>query len=213
MPVSTTHYYVSGDVTIHAGAAIAPGVLLQADPGCRIVIGASVCVGLGAVIHAHDGAIEVGEGVIIGAGVLLIGALVVGDRACVGSGTTVMNRSVESLSIVPPGSVWVQQANFEEGATEEVFEPGFCPPPPQQNVAEEVPQTNNGSAPKVETAESNGSKPNPEMNGSKPIEEVQESDEIESPAAQEPQRNGAVYGQAYVNRMLGRMFPDQRPIN
>ncbi|MGG6264575.1 hypothetical protein ACQ4M3_26990 [Leptolyngbya sp. AN03gr2] len=75
MPVSTTHCYVSGDVTVHPGAAIAPGVLLQADPGSRIVIHQSVCVGLGSVIQAHEGTIEVGEGVIIGAGVLLAGSL------------------------------------------------------------------------------------------------------------------------------------------
>lgn len=209
LPVSTTHYYVSGDVTIHAGAAIAPGVLLQADPGCQIVIRASVCVGLGSVIHAHDGAIEVGEGVIIGAGVLLIGSVIVGDRACVGSGTTVMNRSIESLSIVPPGSLMVQQANVEEVASteEEVFEPGFCPPPPEETSAEEAPQDNNGSAPEVETAETNGSKPDAEMNnGSKPTPEPQESDEIESPGLQ----NGQVYGQAYVNRLLGKMFPNQQ---
>lgn len=209
LPVSTTHYYVSGDVTIHAGAAIAPGVLLQADPGCQIVIRASVCVGLGSVIHAHDGAIEVGEGVIIGAGVLLIGSVIVGDRACVGSGTTVMNRSIESLSIVPPGSLMVQQANVEEVASteKEVFEPGFCPPPPEQNSAEEAPQDNNGSAPAVETAETNGSKPDAEMNGSEPTPE-QESDEIESPTPQ----NGQVYGQAYVNRLLGKMFPNQQQL-
>lgn len=211
MPVSTTHYYVSGDVTIHAGAAIAPGVLLQADPGCQIVIRASVCVGLGSVIHAHDGAIEVGEGVIIGAGVLLIGSVIVGDRACVGSGTTVMNRSIESLSIVPPGSLMVQQANVEEVASteEEVFEPGFCPPPPKETSAEEAPQDNNDSASEIETAETNGSKPDAEMNGSKPTPEPQESDEIESPSSQ----NGQVYGQAYVNRLLGKMFPNQQRLD
>jgi carbon dioxide concentrating mechanism protein CcmN len=214
MPVSTTDYYVSGDVTIRAGAAIAPGVLLQADPGCRIVICASVCVGLGSVIHAHAGAIEVGEGVIIGAGVLLLGSLVVGDRACVGSGTTVMNRSIERLSIVPPGSLMVQQANVEEVAepTEEVFEPGFCPPPPEQKAVEEIPQVNNGAAPKVETAQTNGAKPSSEMNGSKQAE-PQESDEIESPTSQESQPNGTVYGQDYVNRMLGRMFPNQQRLD
>ncbi|MCU0552452.1 MAG: hypothetical protein MUC48_24235 [Leptolyngbya sp. Prado105] len=127
--------------------------------------------------YPHVGTIEVGEGVIIGAGVLLLGSLIVGDRACVGSGTTVMNRSIDRLSIVPPGSLMVQQANVEEVAepTEEVFEPGFCPPPPEQSRGEETSQNGDGSAPEVKTAETNGSKP---------TTEPQESDEIESPASQ-----------------------------
>lgn len=219
MPVSTTHYYVSGDVTIHAGAAIAPGVLLQADPGSRIVIHASVCVGLGSVIHAHAGTIEVGEGVIVGAGVLLVGSLTVGDRACVGSGTTVMNRSIERMSIVPPGSLMVlERSALAEEPIEEVYEPGFCPPSPKQKAVSdpvEAVAQNNGSKLEPEVSQSNnGSKPHTDVsqtNGAKPSVEAQESDEIESPATQpESQQNGEVYGQAYVNRLLGKLFPDQR---
>jgi len=216
MPVSTTHYYVSGDVTVHPGAAIAPGVLLQADPGSRIVIHQSVCVGLGTVIQAHDGTIEIGEGVIIGAGVLLVGNVSVGDRACVGSGTTVMNRQIESMSIVPPGSLLCEELRSAavEEPTEEVYEPGFCPPLPEQTTEElEDVWQENGSQPQIEEiAQTNGSKPPTnaaEVNGAKPTEEVQESDEIESPASQ----NGQVYGQAYVNRLLGKMFPNQRSLN
>ncbi|GAP95761.1 hypothetical protein [Leptolyngbya sp. NIES-2104] len=209
MPVSTTHYFVSGDVTVHPGAAIAPGVLLQADPGSRIVIHQSVCVGLGTVIQAHDGTIEVGEGVIIGAGVLLVGALTVGDRACVGSGTTVMNRQIEKMSIVPPGSLLCEELRSAavEAPTEEVYEPGFCPPPPKQKI-EELEDVWQDSAPRIEEiAQTNGSKPDAaEVNGAKPAEE---SDEIEAPGSQD----GQVYGQAYVNRLLGKMFPNQRSLN
>jgi len=188
MPVSTTHYYVSGDVTVHPGAAIAPGVLLQANPGSRIVIYSSACVGLGSVIQAHEGTIEIGEGVIIGAGVLLIGTVTVGDRACVGTGTTVMNRSIASLSIVPPGSLLMNENNQPE----------------QLEAVKELDLTE-------DVWQENGSKPQTDVqtNGSKLTVEPQESDEIESPASQ----NGEVYGQAYVNRLLGRMFPNQRSFN
>ncbi len=186
MPVSTTHYYVSGDVTIYAGAAIAPGVLLQADIGSRIVIHQSVCVGLGSVIHAHAGAIELGEGVIIGAGVLLVGNVEIGDRACIGSGTTVMNRVIERMSIVPPGSLIVSENNQPEAVRE---------PEPLEDVWQD-----NGSKPQGEVAQTNGAKPTVEL---------QESDEVESPVSQ----NGEVYGQAYVNRLLGRMFPNQKSMD
>ena len=192
MPVSTTHYFVSGDVTIHAGAAIAPGVLLQADPGSRIVIHQSACVGLGSVIHARDGAIELGEGVIIGAGALLVGNVTVGDRACVGSGTTVMNRSIERLSIVPPGSLLVSENHQPEAVKE-------------PETLEDVWQ-DNGSKPQTEVAQTNGAKPTVEPQD---LVEPQESDEIESPVSQ----NGEVYGQAYVNRLLGRMFPNQKSMD
>ena len=81
-PISTTQQYcVSGDVAICAGVAIAPGVLLQADAGSRIVIRSGVCIGLGCVIHARQGTITINEGANLGAGVLLIGDVTIGARA------------------------------------------------------------------------------------------------------------------------------------
>ncbi|MCG9891407.1 MAG: hypothetical protein MH252_10060 [Thermosynechococcaceae cyanobacterium MS004] len=94
-----------GDVVIHPSAAIAPGVLLQAEEGSRIVIGASVCVGMGTVIHAYGGALEIQEGVNLGAGVLMLGSGVIGAYACVGTSCTVMEWSVASRAVIPPGSL------------------------------------------------------------------------------------------------------------
>ncbi|HEY9615945.1 MAG TPA: carbon dioxide concentrating mechanism protein, partial [Microcoleaceae cyanobacterium] len=54
-PISTSHYYVNGDVTIQAGVAIAPGVLLQADPNSRIIVKTGACIGIGAILHAQNG--------------------------------------------------------------------------------------------------------------------------------------------------------------
>lgn len=104
-PISTSHYYTSGDVTIHAGVAIAPGVLLQADANSRIVIQAGVCIGIGAILHAHNGAIEIGEGANIGAEVLLVGRVQIGGSACLGAATTVINSTVARGQIIPPGSL------------------------------------------------------------------------------------------------------------
>lgn len=185
-PVSTTHYFVCGDVTIHAGAAIAPGVLLQADPGSRIVIEAGACVGLGSVIHAHGGTIAIGESVIVGAGVLLVGKVSVGDHACIGSATTVFNRFVAAGAMVPPGSLLTEQSETSPKSAEtvtakepEVYEPGFCPPTPQTEPEEtdeiESPPTQN--------------------------------------AAPDPTRNGSAYGQAYVSQLLGKIFPNQQRFN
>ena len=105
-PISTTqNYCVSGDVAICAGVAIAPGVLLQADVGSRIVIRSGVCIGLGCVIHAHQGTITIHEGANLGAGVLLIGDVTIGARACLGAAVTVLNSVVDAGKIVESGMV------------------------------------------------------------------------------------------------------------
>jgi carbon dioxide concentrating mechanism protein CcmN len=104
-PISTSHYYISGDVTIQAGAAIAPGVLIQADPDCQIIIKSGACIGVGAILHAHNGTVEVGEGANIGAEVLLVGQVSIGANACVGAGTTVYNGIVSWGQVIPPGSL------------------------------------------------------------------------------------------------------------
>ena len=105
-PISTTQQYcVSGDVAICAGVAIAPGVLLQADVGSHIVIRSGVCIGLGCVIHAHQGTITINEGANLGAGVLLIGDVTIGARACLGAAVTVLNSAIEAGKIVESGRV------------------------------------------------------------------------------------------------------------
>jgi carbon dioxide concentrating mechanism protein CcmN len=104
-PINTEQYCMSGDVTIFPGAAIAPGVLLQADVGSRIVIRAGVCVGLGCVIHASHGTITINDGANLGAGVLLIGDVTIGARACLGAAVTVINSSVAARAILESGTV------------------------------------------------------------------------------------------------------------
>jgi len=104
-PVNSSHFCVSGDVTIHPTAVIASGVLLQADPEARIIIGAGVCLGLGTVIHAHQGTLEVEAEVTIGAGVLIIGAGKIGSSACIGAASTLWNHSIAHGEIVPPLSL------------------------------------------------------------------------------------------------------------
>lgn len=124
-PISTSHFFMSGDVTIQDGAAIAPGVLLQADPDSRILIKAGACIGIGSVLHAHHGAVEVGEGASIGAEVLLIGQVTIGANACVGAATTIVNSSVEWGSVIPPGSLLgdTSRPASELKATDTVYYP------------------------------------------------------------------------------------------
>lgn len=104
-PISTAHYLVSGEVMIHESAAIAPGVLIQADPPSRITIGAGVCIGIGSILHAQQGNVEIEPGANIGAEVLLVGRVKIGANACIGSATTVFNGTVEAGRVIPPGSL------------------------------------------------------------------------------------------------------------
>ncbi|PSB29341.1 transferase [Stenomitos frigidus] len=104
-PVNSSHFCVSGDVTIHPTAVIASGVLLQADPESHIVIGAGVCLGMGTILHAHQGTLEVEAEVTIGAGVLLIGAGKIGASACIGAASTLWNHSIDRGTIIPPLSL------------------------------------------------------------------------------------------------------------
>lgn len=103
--VSHTHYCVMGDVTVDASAAIAPGVVLQASPGSRIVIGKGVCLAGGVCIQSRAGVLAIESGVTLAANVLVVGSGVIGANACVSPGSTLMNPQIESSGLVPPNSL------------------------------------------------------------------------------------------------------------
>lgn len=104
-PPDSHHAFVRGDVRIHPSVAIAPGVILQAEPGSHLVIASGVCIGMGAVLHVYQGALEIEEGVNLGAGVLIIGSGRIERGACVGSSATVFNSSISRGQIVSPGAL------------------------------------------------------------------------------------------------------------
>lgn len=103
-PVDDRQSWISGEVTLDPTATIAPGVLLQADPGSRITIGPHVTIGMGAVVHAcQGGQIVLEASAHLGAAVLLIGAVRVGRSACIGPSTTVLNQSIAPGQRIAPG--------------------------------------------------------------------------------------------------------------
>jgi carbon dioxide concentrating mechanism protein CcmN len=104
-PIHTDQYVVVGDVVIAEGVAIAPGVLLQADPGSRIVLGSGICLGMGCVVHASGGEIRIDAGVNLGAGVLIVGVTTIGPGAIVGAGTTIFGEAIGPGQLVPPNSL------------------------------------------------------------------------------------------------------------
>lgn len=103
--IDSSQIYKGGDVSIHPSAAIAPGVLLQADPGSQIIIEAGACIGSGSILHAHQGTIKVEEAANLGAGTLIVGAGKIGTHACIGAATTILNSSINPGQVIAPGSL------------------------------------------------------------------------------------------------------------
>jgi carbon dioxide concentrating mechanism protein CcmN len=122
---------VSGDVEIDPSAAIAPGVILQAEPDSRIKIAPGVCIGMGAILHARGGAIEVETGAVIGAGVLAIGQVKIGANACIGATTTIIDRSIAAQQVVSPGSLVGETGRPSADPSNATKESEVTPPNPQ----------------------------------------------------------------------------------
>lgn len=186
-PISTSHYFASGDVTIQEGAAIAPGVLLQADPGSRIVVKAGACIGIGSILHAHQGTIEVGEGANIGAEVLLVGQVTIGANACVGSATTILNSAIEAGRVISSGSLI--------GDT--------------SRSGEELRVTDTVALPRADAVQPGNSFNRADSSTATPA--VVPLNPSEAAMSAPVESSGVnVYGQVYVNQLLVKMFPNAR---
>jgi carbon dioxide concentrating mechanism protein CcmN len=139
-PLQREDVFVSGDVTIHANAAIAPGVVLQAGQNERIVIADGVCLGLGVVLHARRGDICIKAGANLGAGVLVIGACTVGPYASIGAASTIIDTDVAADQVLAAGTVLGDRSRPQEkpderpderpdeGRPSEMRSPGQNPP-------------------------------------------------------------------------------------
>lgn len=190
-PISNSHFCKSGDVTIHASAAIAPGAILQADPDSRIIINAGVCIGMGAILHAHQGILEVETGATIGASVLVVGKGKIGANACIGSATTIWNSSVAPAQVVPPSSLLGDTGR-------QISEP--------QETTSTCEESLNGRASNPPSAvdQSSSGEGDPNAPSAAPVPDATPSPAVtESPASV----SVSVYGQASLNRLLGTLFP------
>ncbi len=191
--ISTTEIYVSGDVSIHESAVIAPGAILQAAGDSRIVIGAGACVGMGVILNAYQGSISVGSGAILGAGVLMIGHGEIGEQACIGSTTTIFNASIEPGTAIPPGSLIGDNSPSKETKPEEEE---HLQPESEPIVTEEPPQP-----------------PAPENLS----QEVEPPKKEKEPSANENHKvtpaDTVVVGQTYINQLLLTLFPNRQNLN
>ncbi|MBW4551337.1 MAG: transferase [Aphanocapsa sp. GSE-SYN-MK-11-07L] len=170
-----------GDVKIHPSAMIAPGVLLCADPDSQILISAGVCIGLGSILRACAGKLEILEGANLGTGVLLIGKGKIGKHACVGSASTILNSDVAPGQVVAPGSLIGDTSRQVAGFAA---------------IAPDSPANPNGAANDA-IAPAGDPQPTADLNGSEAL--------VNSSLSAQP--TNPVYGQGYVHQMMGKMFP------
>jgi carbon dioxide concentrating mechanism protein CcmN len=193
---------MSGDVVVNEGAAIAPGVIMQAEPGSRISIAAGACIGLGVILHAREGTLEIEAGVILGAGVLVVGAGKIGANACIGAGTTLIDPCIDQMQIMPAGSL-IGDTSRQPEASATAAAPTAAPTSPETPEATAPPV-----APPIEP-------PSPPQTPPQTAPETA-TDAPESTAAEPPQPGEMptiLYGQAHINRLLGTLFPHRQAFN
>ena len=199
---SNSQILMSGDVVVNEGAAIAPGVIMQAEPGSRISIAAGACIGLGVILHAREGTLEIGAGVILGAGVLVVGAGTIGTSACIGAGTTLINPCIDQMQIMPAGSL-IGDTSRQASAEATAAAPTAAPTSPETPEATTPPV-----APPIEP-------PSPAQTPPQTAPETA-AEPPESTAAEPPQPGETptiLYGQAHINRLLGTLFPHRQAFN
>ncbi|MEG5137409.1 MULTISPECIES: carbon dioxide concentrating mechanism protein [unclassified Microcoleus] len=198
---SNSQILMSGDVVVNEGAAIAPGVILQADPGSRISIAAGTCIGMGVILHAREGTLEIAAGVILGAGVLVVGAGTIGENACIGAATTLINPSIDKLQILPAGSLI--------GDTSRQV--------PAEATAETAPapETPEASTPPVEPPVDRPIEPEPAQTPPQTPPETapEQPSDAASDQPQPADTPTILYGQAHINQLLGTLFPHRQAFN
>jgi carbon dioxide concentrating mechanism protein CcmN len=235
--------YISGDVTIHPSAVLAPGVILQAALNSKIIIGPGVCIGMGSILQIHEGTLEVEAGANLGAGFLMVGQGKIGTNACIGSATTVFHCSVVPGQVIPPGSI-LGDTNRLLSATEP--EPTTNNASTHQQAAREKKtligrqrnkgESSNGEKTTSSTTVSGGfflevqhqsnSESVPateEANESKVVEENPSLDasnleaaavESNQPTTESPNSFGTqIYGTSSIQRLLVTLFPHRQSLN
>ena len=146
-PIANVEPFVSGDVKIDPSAAIASGVILQAAANCQIIIAAGVCIGMGVIVHAYQGNIEIASGATIGSGVLLVGKIKIGANACVGALATVIEKDIELEQVILPASIIGNSGrNILENSTTSPPNQEFAQTPLSSNETEENNHSSNSAS-------------------------------------------------------------------
>ncbi|MBE9207183.1 transferase [Nostoc sp. LEGE 06077] len=225
--------YISGDVTIHPSAVLAPGVIIQATTNSKIIIGPGVCIGMGSILQVNEGTLEIEAGANLGAGFLMVGGGKIGTNACIGAATTVFNCSVEPGKVVPPSSVvgdpsrQISLTQPQEPPTHYAASTDAQQQQPESNNLGEseeklisISSTNLSVSAFLEFKHESVSVPQPSPTPSAQPPPVQQdetgtsSSEISSENPESSDIFGTqIYGQGSIHRLLTTLFPHRQSLN
>lgn len=192
---------ISGDVKVHPTASLAPGVILQAAPNYRIVIGADVCIGMGVIINACNGSIEIDSGAILGSGVLIVGAGKIGNNACIGTSSTIFQADIPAMAVIEPGSIVGDPSRSVDLGQEK--QQSKQPQSGRQTQAHRTQSVSGENASKASNFNQQYSSPSSEQ-----VKEVKTSVEPHIQSSKPP-----VVGQVYINELLITLFPHKKELN
>ena len=198
--ISNSHVYVEGDVSIDPSAAIAAGVILRAAFDSKIIIAAGVCIGMGSILHSHQGTLEVEAGANLGAGVLVVGKGKIGANACIGATTTIWNSSIESGQVVQAGSVVGDRGRqiTDVSLTSTSTTSSYTPETTAVSTNTTSKESLNGQLAPTSAVESSST-----AKEDSPTEAKVEEPNLETETS--------VYGQGNLNRLLKTLFPYTTP--
>jgi carbon dioxide concentrating mechanism protein CcmN len=203
--------HLDGNVAIDPTAAIAPGVLLQAEENSRITIGAGVCIGAGTIVHATGGNIDIGAGVCIGRAVLIVGTGSIDRNVCIGAGSTVINPQIEEGDVIPTHSILGDSSRGEVSVVETPDlptptaepDPVASAPPPDIWDTSDAWDTSTVKTPIVESPSPVESTYQPE-----PPPITFEGGYVEETVEIEHRSNEYVAGRASFDRLKRQLFPN-----
>ena len=208
---SSTNAHIQGNVDLAIGVAVAPGVLLGAAPGCRLVISTGVCLAADVVVQARHGDLVLEPGVSLGSGVLVVGHGVIGQHTCVGANSTIINPALGASQVVAPGSLLGDPSQI----------PSQAPSQGQASTAQNPPPSKassyaNGSSAHGSYGVGNSFQNSSAQNGSTPNGASVSGSFGGSSGSGSGKSSGQgkpVYGKAQVNRLLITLFPQRQALN
>lgn len=200
---------IRGDVTIDRSVIIASGVILNATAGNKIILSSGVCLGMGTIITAYDGDIEIKENTILGSGSLIFGSCLIGSQVSLGASVTIFNTNIAPLTVIPAGTIIGDRSRQVELKEEkEVSQVKQSNPinKPTQTIIDGI---KNGFATNLDhhsdtvdrTIEENKS-------DSVKVEDNLETEIIND--QDDTSKVNTVVGQVYINKLLFTLFPDRK---
>lgn len=233
-------FCVGGDVTLAEDVTIAPGVVLEAVPGSRLVVESQVCIGAGTIIQARQGELRLAQGANLATGVLVIGRGYIGSYACVGADSTLLNPALAEAQVVPARSLWGDVSRSLQSPAPEQDIQTEMPPDPwaaepastdaatafkesapaafsgaiqeQQAVSDNGAVAASPATPPGESAATNTNPPETERS-------PDDSSEAFSSQDEQAQQNGgitqgtAIYGREQVDQLLQALFPHRKSLD